>query len=338
MNKLKVGGIFTCLALILVLMPVLSANAKEKVYTIKFATAHPPVIPSGIILGELKKIIPERTNGRVKFKPFLGGSLYTDYEAGAQIQAGALEMAFGGYNLSAVSPGWNAIAGLPYIIEDYEHYLRFCKTDAFRVMNANLEAKGIKHLVQAGHPGFANFFNSVRPVKKLEDFKGLKVRVPPIPGLVTMCEIFGIQNVTVDMTEVAIALQTGMVDGTYTPVMKLKSYRLVNIPYATICNTTFIPQTFVVGTKWWNSLPPDLRQILKSIFEEAGQTVNKRFRVMEGKLWKVYDDAEGTHIIKLTKEEKARWIQKSMPIWDKEKQKSEEVRMVIEAIEAVRYK
>ena len=76
----------------------------------------------------------------------------------------------------------------------------------------------------------------------------------------------------------------------------------------------------------------------KSIFEEAGQTVNKRFRVMEDKLWKVYDDAEGTHIIKLTKEEKARWVQRAMSIWDKEKEKSEEIRIVIEAVEAVRYK
>lgn len=311
MKRLKVVGIFICLALILVLMPVMSANAKEKVYTIKFATAHPPLIPSGSILLELEKVIPKRTNGRVKFKPFLGSSLYGDYEAPPQIQAGALEMAFGGYNLS-VSQGWNAISGLPFIIDDYEHYLRFCKTDAFQVMIRKLEDKGIKHLAQAGHPGFYNAFNSVRPIRTLEDFKGLKMRIPPIPGLIKMCEALGVRNVTVTMAEVSTALQTGMADGTFTPIMKLKGYNLMNnAPHATVCNTSFIPQTFVVNTKWWNGLPVNLREILKSVFEEYGKKTNQDFRVMEDKLWAMFKAAQGTTVTELSPKKRSKMVKGS---------------------------
>ena len=336
MKRIHIATII-CMMAMWVFMPMMSTNVEAKTYTIKFATVHPPVIPSGIELVQLEKVIPERTNGQVKFRPFLGGSLYDDYTAVPQVQAGALEMSFGGYNLSAVSTGWNIISGLPYLIDDYDHYLRFCETDVFKSMTQDLESKGIKHLAQAGHPGFANAFNRIKPIEKLEDFKGLKMRVPPIPAMLEMCKAFSIQNVTVTQAEVPTALETGLADGTFTPVMKLKGYGLIrNTPYATVCNTTFIPQTFVVSTKWWNSLPPDLKQILQSIFLEYGQKMNQGFRVMEGKLWEAFEAAPKTVVVKLTAEEKARWVSAARPVWEQEKAKSEEARMVIEAIESVR--
>jgi len=330
-------GVIICIAAMLVFMPMMNANAKEKVYTIKFATSHPPVIPSGKELLELEKAIPEKTNGRVKFKPFLGSSLYDDYTAVAQVQAGALEMCYGGYTLAAVSKGWNVISGLPYLIDSYDHYLRFCKTDAFKSMTQAMESKGIKHLAQAGHPGFSDAFNRIRAIKRLEDFEGLKMRVPPIPGMLEMCKAFKIQNVTVTQAEVLTALETGIADGTFMPVMKLKGFSLIrNTPYATKCQTTFIPQTFIVSTKWWNSLPPDLSQILQSIFVEYGQKINQGFRMMEDKLWAIFEAAPNTVVTKLSAEEKARWVSAARPVWEQEKAKSKEARMVIEAIEAVR--
>jgi TRAP-type C4-dicarboxylate transport system substrate-binding protein len=174
--------------------------------------------------------------------------------------------------MASISEGWNAIAGLPYLIDSYEHYLRFCETDAFKRLNKNLEAKGIKFIAQAGHPGFAHLFNSKRTVKRLEDFKGLKLRILPIPGLTKMCAAFGAQSVTIDMAEVNSALQTGMVDGTFTPIVKLKGYSLIsNTPFATVANTTFIPQFFAANAKFWNNLPVDLQKILQDIFIEYGE-------------------------------------------------------------------
>jgi C4-dicarboxylate-binding protein DctP len=285
----------------------------------------------------LEKVIPERTNGRVKFKPFLGGSLYSDYAAPTQIAAGGLEMSYGGYNMASISDGWNAIAGLPYIIDSYEHYLRFCETDAFKMLNKNLEAKGIKFIAHAGHPGFADLFNSKRTVKNLEDFKGLKLRIPPIPGLTKMCEAFGAQNVTIDMAEVNSALQTGMVDGTFAPVMKLKGYSLIsNTPFATIANTTFIPQEIVANAKFWNNLPEDLQKILQDIFNEYGKKCNNGFRGMEAKLWGTYKKGPGTTVHELTSAEKKQWQAAVRPIWKELTEKSKEAKMIVDAIEATR--
>lgn len=336
MFKMKCWIIFLGL-MVLVFVSFTAIQVEAKTYIIKFATSHPPMIPSGSILQELAKVIPERTEGRVEFKPYLGGSLYSDYAAPTQVAAGGLEMSFGGYNMASISPGWNAIAGLPYIIDSYEHYLRLSETDAFKNLNKNLEAKGIKFIAHAGHPGFADLFNSKKEVKSLEDFKGLKLRIPPIPGLTKMCEVFGAQNVTIDMAEVSTALQTGMVDGTFAPVMKLKGYSLVsNTPFATVANTSFIPQAFVANTKFWNSLPEDLQKILQDIFVEYGKKCNKGFRGMEDKLWGIYKKGPGTKVTELTSAEKQKWQAVVRPIWKELTEKSEEAKMIVEAIEATR--
>ena len=336
MKRIQLQIIITLVAFSF-LFPIYNAGAAEKTYTIKFATAHPPQIPSGSLLLELEKVIPERTNGRVKLKAYLGSSLYGDYAAPPQVASGALEMSYGGFNLSSVSPGWNTISGLPFVIDSYEHYLRLTKTEAFKKMISNLEAKGIKHIADAGYPDYSDVFNSKRDVKTLEDFKGLKMRVPPIPGLVKMCEVFGVQNVTIDMAEVAAALQTGIVDGTFAPILKLKGYNLTkNTPFATRAGTTFIPQTFAASTKFWNSLPPDLQKILKSVFEEYGEKCNQQFAVLRGKFWEIYEKAPGTKITVLAEEEKKKWQKSVRSIWEEEASKSDESRMILEAIEATR--
>jgi C4-dicarboxylate-binding protein DctP len=323
--------------IILAAMPFISNQSQAETYTIKFATSHSAMIPWGSILLDLEKVIPERTNGRVKFKPFLGGSLYSGYAAPTQIAAGGLEMSYGGFNLGPISQGWEALVGLPYIIDSYEHYLRFSETEAFKKLNKNLEAKGIKFIAHAGHPGFADLFNSKRTVKGLEDFKGLKLRIPPIPGLTKMCQAFGAQSVTIDMAEVSSALQTGMVDGTFTPIVKLKAYSLAtNTPFATIANTTFIPLTFVASTKFWNSLPADLQKILQDIFIEYGEKVHNNSRGMEAKLWGIYKKGPGTTVHELTPAEKKQWQAAIRPIWKELTEKSKEAKMIVEAIETTR--
>jgi len=324
-------------AIVLAAVCVISNIVQAADYTIKFATSHSAMIPWGSTLLELEKVIPERTYGRVEFKPFLGGSLYSGYAAPAQVASGGLEMSYGGFNMGSISDGWKAITGLPYIIDSYEHYLRFCRTNAFSMLNKNLEAKGIKFIAQGGHPGFSHLFNSKRTVRSLEDFKGLKLRIPPIPGLTKMCAAFGAQSVTIDMAEVSSALQTGMVDGTFTPVVKLKSYDLIrNTPFATAANTTFIPISFVANTDFWNSLPQDLQEILLNIFTEYGQKCHNVFRGMENKLWELYKKGPGTMLHELTPAEKKEWQAAVRPIWKELTEKSNEAKMVIEAIEATR--
>jgi TRAP-type C4-dicarboxylate transport system substrate-binding protein len=335
--------VFICMALMLVPMLTLSVYASAaskpgKSYLIRFATGDMPPIPSATMLQELEKVIPEETDGQVKFKAYLGGQLFSDYDAPAQLQSGALEMCWGGYTMSALSPGWDVIAGCPFLFDDYDHYLRFQKTDAWKTMNANLEAKGIKTIAEASDPAFAEFFNKVRPIQTLADFGGLKIRIPPIPALVALCKSLGIENMTISTPEVVTSLQTGMIDGLMTPIMTLRKFQLSKYAqYVTRANVTFAGGVFVAGAKFWNSLPEDLQKKLQKVFEEYGQKKTKVSAEMIGGFWAQYKAAGGT-ITDLTKEEKVKWLAAGKGVWDVLKTKSEEAKMVIEAADAIREK
>jgi C4-dicarboxylate-binding protein DctP len=165
----------------------------------------------------------------------------------------------------------------------------------------------------------------------------LKIRIPPMPGLIALCEALGIENVTVSSTEVVTALETGMVEGLQTPIMTLKKYGLIELtPYVTRCNSSFTGATFVVNAKFWNSLPADLQGILQQVLEEYGQ---KRHQIGSGAaegLWKEYEAAPSTTVTILSPEEKAKWVDAARPGWEVLKAQSDEHRMVIEAIDAIR--
>lgn len=346
MSRLKLATVI-CLVLTLMLIPILSACTKPEpppgeappppeVITIRFACSSPPTFPDAVALIEFGEKVAEETDGRVEFDFYPAGELFDVYEAPAQLKTGALEMCVGGYVLGRISPGWDAIQ-LPFLFDDYEHYLRFTQTDAFKAMNASLEAKGIKYLVEFYTPGESYPFNSVRPIEKLEDFQGLKMRVPQIPALVTMCEAFGIQNVTIAGEELMTAFQTGMVDGTFAAILNIPGYGLTeNCPYMTKCAITCIPVTIVVSTEWWNSLPPDIQETIMRLLEEAGHKGRGGFAAMREQVFAGYEADPGTVVTELPEAEKARWREAAEASWEKTAAESEEVRMIIEAANMTR--
>ena len=342
MNKLKLGMII-CLALMLMLTPVLSGCAKEEAPPpppekpiIIRCSGGAPVEPGGATLKEFETIIPEETNGRVKFEYYPFGQLYGPYDALTAVQSGAIEMAVGGIYMAPISKGMNTIGGVPFLFDDRAHYQRFTKTDGYKAMNDRLEAKGIKHLADWGTPGPGQFFNSKRAVQKLEDFKGLKIRMAPVPALAQMAVALGIESVTVEGAEVLSALETRMVDGVIAAGANITMYRLAeNCPYATKCSVCWISITIVVNAKWWNSLPSDIQQVLQRVFDEAGQECAQRYAADEEQLWAEFEAAPGTIISEITVAEKARWLEAVKPIWETAIA-DEEVREIIEAAESVR--
>jgi TRAP-type C4-dicarboxylate transport system substrate-binding protein len=350
-TKLKLFVVI-CLALALVLIPLVGActtavepppgdNGEtpppEEVYHITFATGMPASWPDSVALTELAEKLPGETNGRVEMDFYPAGQLYTHYETGPLIEAGDLEMGLGGFCLGAISPGWNAICGLPFLFDDYEHYLRFTQTDAFQTLNDDLEAKGIKYLLDFFDPGASYFFNSVRPLENLEDFQGLKLRVAEIPALLKVCETFGAQSVTIAGEEVPTAFETGMIDGCIAAGMNISMYDLAhNCPYVTMYPISLIPVTVVVNTEWWNNLPSDIQQIIMRLLEEAVAESSEGYLTMGAGMWAQYEAEPGVVVTYLTQAEKDSWREAAMSSWETSAAESEEVRMIIEAANSVR--
>jgi TRAP-type C4-dicarboxylate transport system substrate-binding protein len=124
------------------------------------------------------------------------------------------------------------------------------------------EFKEVKVLWLYVHaPG--QIFTRKKPVKTLEDLKGMKIRATN-PHVQECLKTFGVVPVGIPVPEVYNALERGVVDGTAMPFEGLwvfKQHEVVD--YGAICDLYTMTFPIVMNLAKWNSLPADVKKIME---------------------------------------------------------------------------
>ena len=212
------------------------------------------------------------------------------------VLAGTVEAS---YNLSGILEGVDpaeAIWNIPFLLKvapgQGEHMRRVMYDETVQgILARRLAAKGLKRL---GHvptlTGFMLVGNNVRPVEKLEDIKGLRVRHPG--GL--MGELYikslGGSPMTVAGAEVSVALQQGVVDGLVTTPLHYHDARW-HTKYMTLPFYASYGLPFVASLSWWESLPADIQNAI----------VNKVIPETQEHAYKAVIDLENSYIEEMQK-------------------------------------
>jgi TRAP-type C4-dicarboxylate transport system substrate-binding protein len=160
------------------------------------------------------------------------------------------------------------------------------------------------------------FVHTKKPVYKLEDLKGMKIR-----GTGTTTKVvanLGGTPVAMPMSDAYDAISRGVVEGVVCPVEALQGWKLGEVVKFTTQNygSAYNMVFFVVMNKnKWNSLSPDIQKIIEQ--------VNEEWIVKQGQLWDEIDKLgidfavkQGDTIIPLSKEEDARWAKAVSPMFD----------------------
>jgi tripartite ATP-independent transporter DctP family solute receptor len=116
-----------------------------------------------------------------------------------------------GANFSRLAPELSAVS-LPFIYENYDQARRSVAGRVGTLITTKLEAKGFIVLAWM-ELGAMQVSNSKRPLKTLEDFKDLKIRVLPNATHLAAFQAIGARPVAMDLKEVGDALRQGDVDG-----------------------------------------------------------------------------------------------------------------------------
>jgi len=114
-------------------------------------------------------------------------------------------------NFSRVVPETAALS-LPFVFDNYDEAMRVVAGPIGRLMATKIEAKGFTVLAWMALGEF-NFTNSKRPIKTLDDFNGLRIRVLPNSTHLATFQALGARAVTMDLKDVDTALRQGDVDG-----------------------------------------------------------------------------------------------------------------------------
>jgi TRAP-type C4-dicarboxylate transport system substrate-binding protein len=153
---------------------------------------------------------------------------------------------------------------LPFMIFDSERASRGLWTYATK--NATAEFKGVKPILFHVHDG-SLVHTTKKPVKTLEDFKGMKMRAPNRQAS-RMIEALGAAPVQMPLPQAAEALSKGVIDGAIipwevVPAMKFeevtKFHTEMPAGSAQMSNTVFV---FAMNQARYDSLPPELRKVI----------------------------------------------------------------------------
>ena len=126
-----------------------------------------------------------------------------------------------------------------------------------------LQAKGLVGLAYWEN-GFRNLTNSTRPVAKLEDLSGIKLRVMQNNVYLDSFKQLGANAVPLPFSELFSALETKTVDGQENPYNTILSSKFYEVQkYLSVTNHVYSPWIMLVSKKWWDQLSKDEQKLLR---------------------------------------------------------------------------
>ncbi|HCX32348.1 MAG TPA: C4-dicarboxylate ABC transporter [Rhodocyclaceae bacterium] len=281
--------------------------AAQQPIVIKFSHVVAANTPKGKGSEYFKKLAEERTKGRVKVEVYPNSQLYKDKEEMEALQLGAVHLLapslakFGPLGVPQFE-----VFDLPYMFDSYAELHKVTQGPIGAQLLARLEPKGVKGLAFWDN-GF-KIMSANKPLRKPDDFKGLKMRIQSSKVLDAQMRAMGANPQVMAFSEVYHALQTGVVDGTENPPSNLYTQKMHEVQkYATLSDHGYLGYAVITNKKFWDGLPVDIRTTLEGAMRDATKYANDIARAENENALAEVRKSGKTEIIVLTPQEKAAW-------------------------------
>jgi TRAP-type transport system periplasmic protein len=290
--------------------------AQAQTRTIKFANQNAKGHPIVLGMEKFAEIVEKNSGGKMKVQVFPGGALGSDQANVSALQGGTLEMASMNSGIFASLVKDFAIYDFPFLFGNPKEADAVVDGPFGQGLHKKLEEKGLVGLAYY-ELGFRELTNSKRPINKVEDIAGLKLRVIPNPINVDWVKALGANPTPLPFPELYAALEQGAVDGQENPVATIKGAKLNEVQkYMTLTNHQYNPQSVVISKKFWDSLSaPEQKVLQAAAVESAGyQRTQSRAQLQSG-----LEDLKkgGMQVTELSAAEVTKLREKMKPVIDK---------------------
>ena len=248
--------------------------AQEKVWTLKLGAT---VTENNDVATGIKKfveIVEEKSEGRIKFDTYFGGSLGTHKTQLENVISGLQDIYAETYTyFQSYVPGFG-IHAVPFFFKDNDEYRKFLLSPIEADMEKELlEKTGLRIICEEKNWLKTPYrvIISRRPIQSLEDLKGLKLRQPDAPTSIKVWGALGAIITITPWSEVYLALQQGMVDAITAPISSIYDEKFYEVAkYATVTNEYMQQVPICINNKKFESFPEDLQNIIIDAANEAG--------------------------------------------------------------------
>ena len=272
-TKIMVGtAIIVIFSAVLLMLGMFSCSPKtesDNVIKLKYSSPYMPTEPPNLQAIHAMDLIEEKTNGRVKFERFMGGSLGGVLEHIDLISSGAVDVIGLHIDQYPQQLPLHSLLNSEQLVSGKEtlaniNIIRYEIPETKAILDAEQKKNNIKILsgyVQ-GSTGITTGFRA----ESLADLRGKKVNVIASFQRKVFNELDWIP-VNVQTPELYESLSRGVIDAIFmatSAVLPLKWYE-VGKTHLMLCENQVVSQPLTVNLDVWNSLPEDIQKI----FEEA---------------------------------------------------------------------
>jgi tripartite ATP-independent transporter DctP family solute receptor len=288
-----------------------AVHAQEK--TIKFATQNPKGHPIVMGLDKFAELVAAKSGGKIKVNVFPGGVLGSDQANVSALQGGTLEMVSLNSGILASQAKEFAVYDFPFMFANSKEVEAVVDGPFGKKLHAKLEEKGIVGLAYY-ELGFRVMTNSKRPLTKVEDIAGLKLRVIPNPINVDWVKALDANPTPLPFPELYAAMEQRAIDGQENPVTVIAANKLYEVQkYMTLTNHQYNPQSVIISKKFWDTLSAGEKQIVQDAASESAKYQREQARgQVAGALETV--KKSGMQVNELSNAELAKLVQKVSPV------------------------
>jgi TRAP-type transport system periplasmic protein len=284
--------------------------------TVKFATAGAKGSPIALGMDKFAELVEQKSDGRITVKRFPGGTLGGDVQVLSALQGGTVEMSTMNAGLLVGVAKDFGVVDMPFLFDSPQEADAVMDGPLGKALADELPAKGLVGLAY-WELGFRQLTNNRRPVTKVDDIAGLKIRVVQSPIYIDLFNALGANAVPMPFPELYTALETGTVDGQENPNASILTAKLNEVQkYLTLTRHTYNPQIVLVSGKFWDKLSQDERKLFQEAAAEARAYQRSVSREQDGKALEELK-AEGIEVSELPAEEVAKFHEKAKPVADK---------------------
>ncbi len=294
-----------------------ASTGGAEVIKLKFANYMPIAHINTIVMGKFVEDVNKKLAGKVEITQYPAGTLLTAPKIAAGVASGIADIGlahcsysrgrFPVMELTELPLGASSSYILTHVINNFYDKFKPKEWDAFHPL-----------IFSASPPSTIQTIK--KPVKSLEELKGLKIRGTGRSG--DIVKALGATTVPVEMVDMYEALRRGVIDGNMGPYEQTKSFRTGEVlRYHSVAWQAGSGYTFYVifNKAKWDSLPADCKKVI----DETAQSYIEPWAVEWNKTdldgLKFFKD-QGGQVISIPDSEIQRWVKAVEPVINKYKQ------------------
>lgn len=218
---------------------------------------------------KLADLVRERSGGSLEIQVYPNAKLGSMRDRNENMRMGSVDMGTSSVGFLSVYEPLTILFDMPYLYQDKAHEMRVFDGPIGIEMDQRLQKNGLRVLCYFD-AGARQITNNRKPIRTVQDLKGLRLRVPQSQASIEGLKVLGATPTPLPFSETHDILQQQVLDGQENPISLAFHNKLYEVQkYLSLTNHQYFIQVLLISEKTWHKLSERQQKILQDAAKDA---------------------------------------------------------------------